>query len=184
MIIFILLLLLFRVSLCIQHRIRCHPPSPPPAPRPEDCRFLLAHLPSNTNPTDVPITSSFSSSLPFQPRAHLFHATCAAEFHYFMYDHSDAHLKNLQEAPPILEVFSAMKDAGESVVSRCLEWGYWRGGTALGRSDGLGWEISIEARLTDTWWEGIVAIWRRSMTGMMERMPPLPDAWGFGVWEV
>ena len=185
MLCFALFFLLLRLSLSAQYKVRCHPPSPPASPRAEDCRYLLAHLPSNPIPSNIRLPLLFSLSLPFQPYSYLQHNTCAAEFHYFSSDATtDAQVKALQDDPPTMELFDVIKIAGGNVVDRCLESGHWRGGTARGQIKGLGWVVSIAPRLTDAWWARMVSIQRGAMMGVLQAMPVLPDPWGFGVWEV
>ena len=177
--------LLLQASLSSQVTVHCGPakvPLGPSGPDPEDCRTLLAHLPSNPAAQDPDTPLPSSHSLPFLPRGYLHHASCAAQYEYFprIGRATVVRLSAHPSASLIIEVFAMMKDAGGLVVNRCLETDRWVGGTANGEIRGeLGWDIRIEANSADPWWSDQTVYLRTLMTGLTTRMPPLPDLWGF-----
>ena len=183
--------LILQSSLSVQTTIVCGPAKHrygPKGPDPEDCRFLLAHLPSDPITPDPNTTPPFSRSLPFLPRAYVYHGTCAAEYQWYPGRDRSTHaqLPALYSAPPIFEIYELMKNGGEGVAKKCLEPGRWIGGTAYGKMRGdVGWEIRVEARIINhQWWMGVLTKLRKSMNGWMNNMPPWSDPYGHLLWIV
>ena len=185
-----IILLLLRISLSAQATVRCGPSKATTRldePNPEDCRFLLAHLPSNPLTPDPETSPQFSLSLPFQPRAYISHASCSAELTWFIHGYRDAapQLPAFYSAPPVVEIYELMRDGGERVITGCLESGEFIAGMAWGSMRGnMNWQMRIEPRTRDTWWKALLGVLRKRMSGRMVRMLPMPDPWGSVVLEV
>ena len=187
----IFFLLLLQLSLPVQSALGCGPNKHPygsKGPDIEDCRILLAHLPSDPITPDPDTTPPFSRSLPFLPRGFLYHGTCAAEYQWYLGrdGYMNSQLPALYSAPPVFEIYELMKHGGEAVIKQCLESERYIGGTVWGKLRGdVGWQIRIEAKaINSPWWMGVLAVLRKSMNGLSGMATYYKDPWGYLLWEV
>ena len=169
------------ISLClyllfptIQSRVYCDGPIQPSHPSTEypqalDCGLILAHLPSSPPPGAPNTPTPFSLSLPFQPCARLYHGTCEVRILYDpppghalfpatrgVFPATHANLLCLRDAPVVMELYSAMKSAGEQIVRRCVEASARSGGKSFGEVRGVKWGVIVTWRKPRDY-----AVWHR-----------------------
>ena len=139
----------------VQHQIYCDPPpSYPPAAgfQPSDCRLVLAHLPSNPPPNAPNTQFPLSLSLPFQPRARIYHGSCEIRLLYYPpFGHALAPVTQTQvlsfrEPPLVMELYTAMKGLGEQIVRECAEGSTSSGGQGFGNLRGMQWGVIVTLR--------------------------------------
>ena len=148
---FFLFWLVFLPSLACSYEIYCNGQARPPTVpfQSSDCRFILAHLPSGPSPNASVPPFSFSTNLPFLPRARFIHGTCEVRVRYdaplddAQPPFTHTHLLDLRDIPITLEVYSAMKSIGEEILEECVEIQTMTGGQVFGQTRGISWSVTL-----------------------------------------
>ena len=93
-----------------------------------------------------------STSLPFLPRARFLYGTCEVRLRYDAPSentlaplvHTNIH--DRRNMPMAMEVYAAMKIAGEDILKECIETQAMTSGQAFGVSRGIGWIVTLSSK--------------------------------------
>ena len=113
-----ILMLLCTVAMINAHQPYCSPEHP--GPLPQDCEYILAHLPSiDDGPTPPSSDDLRSRSDPFLPQAMLRHKSCTVDIEYKQYEQPEADGRFLT-AQKLAQTWHALKVGCELIIRECV----------------------------------------------------------------
>ena len=209
------LLLFFAASSVssIEFKFHCIAPHRPlrlpitPAHHTADCRFLLAHLPSDLwfargNPTSLSSSTAswrygdltpVSVSLPFLPRAHLRHSSCELQINWFPNESPSSpfwnhqHTTSWQLGPPVVKYWSLGTSLGKELVTRCVERGL--AGVGVASIDWVRVHVLVGVLDRQESWDRRQDTLKGFLAGLEEPQEDdlnlaIHDPWSYGIYEV